>query len=83
VPDPAVFLLASEYPEFAVEHEEGLVLVVDVDSVAAPDEVVGQGEGPASLLAADTRPGQSAQEPDGRLGVRIGDNAACGHHGGR
>jgi len=72
--------LAAEYPEFAVQHEEGLVVpVVDVDgaSVAAPGEVVGQGEGPAGVCAADAHLGQGTQEPDGRLGVRVGDNAAC------
>ena len=76
-----VLLLAGEYPQFAVEHEEGLVVpVVDVDGagVAARGEVVGQGEGPAGLRAADAHLGQGAQEPDGRLDVRIGDHAA-GH----
>jgi hypothetical protein len=50
-----MFLLAGEYSQFAVEHEEGLVVpVVDVDGagVAALGEVVGQGEGPAGLRAA-------------------------------
>jgi hypothetical protein len=44
-----VFLLAGEYPKFAVEHEEGLVVqIVDVDGagVAALGEVVGPGRRP-------------------------------------
>jgi hypothetical protein len=51
-----VVVLAGKDPQFAVEDEEGLVVaVVDVDraGVAAPGEVVGQGEGPAGLLAAE------------------------------
>src|SRR6059058_2607070 len=74
-----VLLLAHDHPQFAVEHEEGLVLlVVDVHraAVAAPVEVLGQRERPAGLLAAEPHLGQGAQEPDGRLGVRAGDHAA-------
>ena len=44
-----VVVLACNYPQFAVQDEEGLVVaVVDVDgaAIAAPGEVVGQGEGP-------------------------------------
>jgi hypothetical protein len=78
-----MFLLAGEYPQFAVEHEECLVVaVVDVHraGIAAPGEVVGQGEGPAGLRAADADLGQGAQEPDGRLGVWATDHAAGRGH---
>src|SRR4051794_5562420 len=77
-----VLLLAGEYPQLAVEHEEGLVLlVVDMHRAAfsPPGEVLGQRERPAGLLAAEPHLGQGAQEPDGRLGVRAGDHGAgCG-----
>src|SRR6266702_4048121 len=75
----SVVLLAHDHPQVAVEHEDGLVFaVVDVHraAVAAPVEVVGQGEGARGLLAAEAHLGQGAQEPDGRLGVRAGDHAA-------
>jgi hypothetical protein len=78
-----VLLLAGEYPQFAVGHEERLVVpVVDVNGagVAALGEVVGHGKGSAGLRAADAHLGQGTQEPDGGLGVRIGDHAA-GHGG--
>src|ERR671912_2397141 len=60
-----VVVLACEYPQLAVQDEEGLVVaVVDVDGagVTAPGEGVGQGEGPAGLLAAETHLGQGEQK---------------------
>jgi hypothetical protein len=45
----------------------GVFVDVDRAGVAALGEVVGQGEGPAGLLAADAYLRQGAKEPDGRL----------------
>jgi DNA-binding transcriptional LysR family regulator len=56
-----VFVVADNDPQVAVKHDQGLLLmVVDMDGtgVAAPGEVVGQGEGPAGLLAAEAHLGQ-------------------------
>jgi hypothetical protein len=77
-----VFLLADNYPQLTVEHEERLIVtVMDMDraGVAAPGEGISHGEGPAGLFAAEAHLGQGAQEPGGRLGVRAGDHT--GGHG--